>query len=51
MRLPQPVPELPVSDIRTAADTYAHQMAFNIDWMYEDSFAGISRATDHRVQP
>ena len=43
MRLPQPVPELPVSDIQTAADSYAHRMAFSIDWMYEDSFAGISK--------
>jgi predicted lactoylglutathione lyase len=37
------VPELPVSDIQTATDSYAHQMAFSIDWSYEDSLAGISR--------
>ena len=43
MKLPQPVPELPVRDIQTAADAYAHQMAFSIDWTYEDSLAGISR--------
>lgn len=43
MKLPQPVPELPVSDIKTAANSYAHQMAFSIDWTYEDSLAGISR--------
>ena len=43
MKLPQPVPELPVGDIQTAADSYACQMAFSIDWTYEDSLAGISK--------
>jgi uncharacterized glyoxalase superfamily protein PhnB len=43
MKLPPPVPELPVSDLRTAADAYAQQMDFRIDWMYEDSLAGISK--------
>ena len=43
MKLPQPVPELPVNDIQTAAASYAHQKAFRIDWTYEDSLAGISK--------
>jgi predicted lactoylglutathione lyase len=43
MRLPQPVPELPVSDIRVATDSYAQQMGFSVDWTYEDALAGISR--------
>jgi hypothetical protein len=48
MRLPQPVPELPVSDVRAAGKSYAEQMGFSVDWTYEDSFAGISR-DDARV--
>jgi hypothetical protein len=43
MRLPAPVPELPVSDIQAAADVYARQMAFTVDWTYEGALAGISR--------
>ena len=43
MTLPQPVPELPVSDIHTASTAYAQQMGFNVDWAYDDSLAGISR--------
>jgi predicted lactoylglutathione lyase len=43
MRLPQPVPELPVTDLDDAIKSYAHQMGFRLDWTYEDSFAGISR--------
>ena len=48
MRLPQPVPELPVTDIQAASKSYAHQMGFSVDWAYEDSFAAISR-DDARV--
>src|SRR5260370_16365217 len=48
MRLPQPVPELPVTDIKAASKSYAHQMGFIVDWAYEDSLAGISR-DDARV--
>jgi predicted lactoylglutathione lyase len=48
MRLPQPVPELPVSDVQAAAKSYARQMGFRVDWTYEDVFAGISR-DDARV--
>jgi predicted lactoylglutathione lyase len=48
MRLPHPVPELPVSDVQAAGEAYARQMGFSVDWTYEDSFAGISR-DDARV--
>ena len=48
MRLPHPVPELPVSDVQAAVKAYARQMGFSVDWAYEDSFAGISR-DDARV--
>jgi predicted lactoylglutathione lyase len=48
MRLPHPVPELPVSDVLVAGKSYARQMGFSVDWSYEDSFAGISR-DDTRV--
>ena len=43
MKLPAPVPELPVTDINAAADAYARQMGFTVDWKYEDFLAGISR--------
>ena len=43
MKLPGPVPELPVSDIQAAVKAYTSQMGFNVDWMYEDTFAGISK--------
>jgi predicted lactoylglutathione lyase len=48
MRLPQPVPELPVTDIHAASEAYAQQMGFSVDWVYEDSLAGVSR-DDARV--
>ena len=48
MRLPHPVPELPVSDVQVAGESYARLMGFHVDWSYEDSFAGISR-DDARV--
>ena len=43
MKLPPPVPELPVTDIRAAADAYTRQMGFSVDWTYEDQLAGISK--------
>ena len=43
VKLPPPVPELPVTDIRAAANAYAHQMGFSVDWTHEDHLAGISR--------
>ena len=36
MKLPAPVPELPVTDIQAAADAYARQMGLTVDWTYED---------------
>jgi predicted lactoylglutathione lyase len=48
MRLPHPVPELPVRDVQAAGKSYALQMGFSVDWSYEDSLAGISR-DDARV--
>jgi predicted lactoylglutathione lyase len=43
MKLPPPIPEIPVTDIRVAADAYASRMGFTIDWIYEHYLAGISR--------
>ena len=42
MKLPPPVPELPVADIRAAIEAYG-KMGFGVDWTYEDYLAGISR--------
>jgi len=42
------VPQLPVSDIQAAAKSYSSLMGFRVDWVYEDSLAGISR-DDARV--
>jgi uncharacterized glyoxalase superfamily protein PhnB len=43
MRLPHPVPELPVTDVRAAGKVYAERMGFTIDWTFEDALAGISK--------
>ena len=43
MRLPSPVPELPVSDIRAAGEFYKRSLGFSVDWIYEDAIAGISK--------
>jgi len=43
MRLPPPVPELPVNDVQAAGEAYARLMGFVVDWSYEESLAGISR--------
>jgi predicted lactoylglutathione lyase len=43
MKLPAPVPELPVTDIETATSAYVRQMGFSVDWTYEDQLAGISK--------
>jgi predicted lactoylglutathione lyase len=48
MRLPPPVPELPVGDVGTAADAYLRQMGFRTDWTYQGDLAGISK-DDARV--
>ncbi len=43
MKLPAPVPELPVTDIEAATSAYVRQMGFSVDWTYEDHLAGISK--------
>jgi hypothetical protein len=43
MRLPHPVPELPVTDVEAAASIYVERMGFVVDWTFEDSLAGISK--------
>jgi catechol 2,3-dioxygenase-like lactoylglutathione lyase family enzyme len=43
MRLPSPVPEFPVGDVRAASGFYERQMGFRVDWTYEDYLAGISK--------
>ena len=43
MKLPAPVPELPVADIQAATSAYVRQMGFSVDWKYEDHLAGISK--------
>jgi len=43
MKFPAPVPELPVADVQDASSSWAARMGFNVDWTYEDAFAGISR--------
>ncbi len=48
MRLPQPVPELPVRSIQEALRVWTRQLGFTVDWTYEGQFAGLSR-DDARV--
>lgn len=43
MKLPPPVPELPVTDVRAALEAYEQTMGFATDWEHEDWLAGISR--------
>jgi predicted lactoylglutathione lyase len=43
MKLPAPVPELPVADIQAATSAYIRQMGFSVDWTYDDHLAGISK--------
>jgi uncharacterized glyoxalase superfamily protein PhnB len=43
VKLPHPVPELPVSDIQAAAKGYELRMGFTLDWVHEDSLAGLSK--------
>jgi predicted lactoylglutathione lyase len=42
VKLPPPVPELPVADIQAAIEAYG-KMGFSVDWTYEDYLAGVSR--------
>jgi predicted lactoylglutathione lyase len=43
MRLPAPVPELPVSSIQASRAFYQQTMGFRVEWMYADDLAGISK--------
>ena len=43
MKLPSPVPELPVSDIQAAGAFYKSKLGFSVDWIYENQIAGISK--------
>jgi predicted lactoylglutathione lyase len=41
---PQPVPEIPVSDIATAAEYYLQALGFHLDWSSDqDGICGISQ--------
>lgn len=43
MKLPSPVPELPVSSLKASGTFYEQRMGFRVDWVYEDYLAGISK--------
>jgi predicted lactoylglutathione lyase len=43
MKLPSPVPELPVGNLQISGTFYEQKMGFRVDWVYEDYLAGISR--------
>jgi uncharacterized glyoxalase superfamily protein PhnB len=44
MKIPVPVPEIPVSSIDSALSYYVHQLGFTVDWQDgENGIAGISR--------
>lgn len=43
MKLPTPVPEFPVDDVRVSGHFYKIKMGFKVDWTYEDYLSGISK--------
>jgi predicted enzyme related to lactoylglutathione lyase len=43
VRLPVPVPQIPVRDLDRAISFYQSRLGFTLDWKYEDGVAGISR--------
>jgi predicted lactoylglutathione lyase len=43
MRLPSPVPELPVRSVEASGAFYQQKMGFRVDWVYADDLAGISK--------
>jgi catechol 2,3-dioxygenase-like lactoylglutathione lyase family enzyme len=43
MKLPAPVPQIPVSDLGRAISFYQSRLGFALDWKYEDGIAGVSR--------
>jgi predicted enzyme related to lactoylglutathione lyase len=42
MKLPAPVPQIPVSDLGRAIAFYQSRLGFALDWKYEDGIAGVS---------
>jgi catechol 2,3-dioxygenase-like lactoylglutathione lyase family enzyme len=42
-RLPPPVPQVPVRDLRRAISFYQSRLGFALDWKYGDDLAGASR--------
>ncbi len=43
MKLPPPVPQIPVRDLERAILFYQTRLGFTLDWKYEDGIAGVSR--------
>src|SRR3954447_18858181 len=43
MKLPPPIPQIPVSDLARAISFYRSRLGFTLDWKYEDGIAGVSR--------
>lgn len=43
VKLPAPVPQIPVSDLGRAISFYQTRLGFALDWKYEDGIAGVSR--------
>jgi catechol 2,3-dioxygenase-like lactoylglutathione lyase family enzyme len=43
MKLPPPVPQIPVGDLERAILFYQTRLGFTLDWKYEDGLAGVSR--------
>lgn len=43
MKLPPPVPQIPVRDLAGAISFYQSRLGFTLDWKYEDGLAGMSR--------
>ena len=43
MRVPAPIPELPVDDLESAGAFYRQKLGFSVDWVYQDLLAGVSR--------
>jgi predicted lactoylglutathione lyase len=43
MKLPTPVPKIPVSNLGRAISFYESKLGFSLDWKYEDGIAGVSR--------
>lgn len=43
MKLPPPVPQIPVTDLERAILFYQTRLGFTLDWKYENGLAGVSR--------